>query len=209
MTTATPTKTTTPKIDLGFIDIEVNNHELLKLAYNSYLAGLREVSAQTKTRGLVRGGGAKPWRQKGTGRARTGSIRNPIWRGGGIVFGPSGNENYSINLSTKQKRHALKQALSLAKKEGIIKVVDKIDIKDGKTKSAIKFLKDQKADRTTLIVVEKKTPELMRSTANIKGIHIIKSSHLTTFHVLNAFHIIFDEKGLETLKHRLSNGDAK
>ena len=91
MTTATPTKTTTPKIDLGFIDIEVNNHELLKLAYNSYLAGLREVSAQTKTRGLVRGGGAKPWRQKGTGRARTGSIRNPIWRGGGIVFGPSGN----------------------------------------------------------------------------------------------------------------------
>ena len=85
-------KTTLPK---SVFAVEVRNHELLKLAYDAYLANNRLASATTKQRGEVRGGGKKPWRQKGTGRARFGSIRNPIWRGGGIVFGPRGNENYT------------------------------------------------------------------------------------------------------------------
>src|SRR4051812_13575832 len=94
--------------------VEVENHELLKLAYDAYLANSRLASATTKQRGEVRGGGKKPWAQKGTGRARFGSSRNPIWRGGGIVFGPRGNENYTKKLSTTSKRVALKQALTLA-----------------------------------------------------------------------------------------------
>ncbi len=91
-TTVKPTpKTTLPKSVFG---VKVENHELLKLAYESYLAAGRSVSAVTKRRGEVSGGGKKPWKQKGTGRARFGSSRNPIWRGGGIVFGPLGIENY-------------------------------------------------------------------------------------------------------------------
>jgi large subunit ribosomal protein L4 len=83
--------------------VEVNNHELVKKAYEAYLANGRENYAVTKTRGLVRGGGKKPWRQKGTGRARFGSSRNPIWRGGGVVFGPTGNENYTKTISVQPK----------------------------------------------------------------------------------------------------------
>ena len=112
-TTKTTVKTVLPK---DIFDVEVKSHDLLKLAYDSYLANSRKASATTKQRGEVRGGGKKPWKQKGTGRARFGSTRNPIWRGGGIVFGPRGNENYTKNLSTTSKRVALRQALSLANK---------------------------------------------------------------------------------------------
>src|SRR5690554_5322771 len=92
--TKSGTKATTPaKLDKSVFGVETNNHELLKLAYTAYLANGRDNLAVTKTRTQVNGGGRKPWRQKGTGRARTGSSRNPIWRGGGIVFGPTGEEN--------------------------------------------------------------------------------------------------------------------
>jgi len=105
--------------------VDVPNHELLRLAYDAFLANNRLASAHTKQRGEVSGGGKKPWAQKGTGRARFGSSRNPIWRGGGIVFGPRGNENYTKKISTASKRVAVKQALSLANKAGKI-VVDEI-----------------------------------------------------------------------------------
>jgi large subunit ribosomal protein L4 len=105
------TAKTLPKEVFG---VEVKNHELLKLAYDSYLANSRLVGATTKQRGEVRGGGKKPWQQKGTGRARFGSSRNPIWRGGGIVFGPRGNENYTKKISTSSKQLAIRQALTLA-----------------------------------------------------------------------------------------------
>ena len=88
-------KATTPaKLDKGVFAVMPENHELLKLAYSAYLANGRDNLAVTKTRGLVSGGGKKPWKQKGTGRARFGSSRNPIWRGGGIAFGQTGEENY-------------------------------------------------------------------------------------------------------------------
>ncbi|NCU39275.1 50S ribosomal protein L4, partial [Candidatus Saccharibacteria bacterium] len=111
MAESTTTKTTLPKDIFG---VEVPNHELLKLAYDSYLANSRGANATTLRRGEVRGGGKKPWKQKGTGRARFGSTRNPIWRGGGIVFGPLGNENYTKKLSKTAKRVAVRQALTLA-----------------------------------------------------------------------------------------------
>lgn len=207
MSTAATTKTTASKkattLPKEIFNVEVKNHELLKIAYNSYLAEMREIGARTKTRGLVSGGGKKPWRQKGTGRARTGSTRNPIWRGGGIVFGPTGNENYSLSLSTKQRRQALRQALSLANQEGIVKQVASIEFKEGKTKEATDFLKTHKAARTTLIVVAVKTPELIRATQNISQVRLISASHLTTYQVMNAFHIIIDSAGLEVLTERL------
>ena len=106
-----PAKAALPKEVFG---VDVPNHELLKLAYDAFLANSRQASATTKTRGEVRGGGKKPWKQKGTGRARFGSTRNPIWRHGGIVFGPRGNENYKLKLSKTSKRVAIRQALTLA-----------------------------------------------------------------------------------------------
>src|SRR5574343_1503104 len=99
----------TTKLPKDIFAVEVTNHELLKLAYDSYLANARLSSATTKQRGEVSGGGKKPWKQKGTGRARFGSSRNPIWRGGGIVFGPTGEENYAKGMNTKAKRTALRQ----------------------------------------------------------------------------------------------------
>jgi len=128
-----------------------------------------------------RGGGKKPWRQKGTGRARFGSTRNPIWRGGGIVFGPSGNENYTKKLSTTSKRVAVKQALSLANKAGKIVVRD---VKTtGKTAEVAKFLADNKFARKTLIVVDEKTPELLRATRNIQNVMLVRSTYLNVYHI--------------------------
>src|SRR5437763_6792278 len=113
--TKSGTKAATPaKLDKTVFAVDIKNHELLKQAYEAYLANGRENLAVTKTRGLVRGGGRKQWKQKGTGRARFGSSRNPIWRGGGIVFGPTGEENYSKQLNIKAKRQAIRQALSVA-----------------------------------------------------------------------------------------------
>ena len=100
-------------LDKQVFALEVENHELIKLAYDSYLANSRSSHAKTLKRGEVRGGGKKPWKQKGTGRARFGSTRNPIWRHGGIAGGRTGNENFEKKLSRESKKLAVRQALSL------------------------------------------------------------------------------------------------
>ena len=178
--------------------VDVKNHELLKLAYDAYLANVRQSSATTLTRGLVRGGGKKPWAQKGTGRARFGSSRNPIWRGGGIVFGPLGNENYSKKISTQSKRQATRQALTLANEANKVHV---LDIKTtGKTAEVVKFLADNKLDRKVLVVVEAKSPELLRATNNIQNVLLVGTKYLNVFHILNADHIVLSKDSIPTLK---------
>lgn len=179
-------------------NVEVTNHELLKLAYDSYLANNRGANATTLTRGEVSGGGKKPWKQKGTGRARFGSTRNPIWRHGGIVFGPRGNENYTKRISTKSKRVAIRQALSLA--NAAKKVVVK-DVKTtGKTAEVAKFLADNKFDRKTLIVVEEKTPEIIRATANLQNVLLVSAKYLNVYHILNADHVVLSTKSVPAIK---------
>ena len=186
--------------------VEVNNHELLKLAYDSYLANSRLASATTKQRGEVSGGGKKPWKQKGTGRARFGSSRNPIWRGGGIVFGPRGNENYTKSLSKTAKRVAVKQALTLASQANKISVNE---IKTtGKTAEAVKFLTDNKLERRVLIVVETKTPELMRATNNIQNVLVVSANYLSVYHVLNADQIVLSKNAIPVLEAWLGGGKA-
>ncbi|OYW85372.1 50S ribosomal protein L4 [Candidatus Saccharibacteria bacterium 32-49-10] len=178
--------------------VEVKNHELLKLAYDAYLANNRTSAARTKTRGEISGGGKKPWKQKGTGRARFGSSRNPIWRGGGIVFGPRGNENYSKKLSTQSKRQAVKQALTLAEQAGKISIQD---VKTtGKTVDVVKFLSDNKFERKTLIVVDEKTPEIIRSTNNLQNVLLVSTKYLSVYHILNADNIVLSPASLPTLK---------
>ena len=186
--------------------VEVPNHELLKLAYDSYLANARLASATTKQRGEVRGGGKKPWKQKGTGRARFGSSRNPIWRGGGVVFGPRGNENYKKRLSTTSKHVALRQALTLANEAG--KIVVK-DIKTtGKTSEVVKFLADNKLDRKVLIVVDEKTPEILRATNNIQNALLVRSTYLSVYHILNADKIVLSTSSVDTIKTWLAKEEA-
>ena len=167
--TKTGNKATTPaKLDKTIFGVEAN-HELIKQAYVAYLANGRDNLAVTKTRGLVRGGGKKPWKQKGTGRARFGSSRTPIWRGGGIVFGPTGLENYSKALSTSAKRQAIRQTLSLAANNDKLIIIEDIDAKLAKTSEFAKLLGKLKVNRNTLIVIENKTPELTRASKNLQG----------------------------------------
>lgn len=196
-------KTALPK---EIFAVEVTNHELLKLAYDAYLANSRTASATTKQRGEVRGGGIKPWKQKGTGRARFGSSRNPIWRGGGVVFGPRGNENYKKKISTLSKRVAIKQALTLADQA---KKVHLIDFKTtGKTSEAIKFLSDNKLERRVLLVVDEKTPELIRATNNVQSILLIRAQYLSVYHILNADAIVISAASIPVITKWLIREEA-
>lgn len=200
--TTSTKKTTLPK---EVFAVDVPSHDLLKLAYDSYLANNRLASATTKTRGEVSGGGKKPWKQKGTGRARFGSTRNPIWRTGGIVFGPRGNENYTKKLSKTSKRVAVKQALTLANQAKKV-VID--DIKTtGKTAEVAKFIADKKLDRKVLVVTEK-TPELIRATGNIQQIKLVSPTFLNVYDVLNADHIVISAKSVDAIKAWLTGGEA-
>jgi large subunit ribosomal protein L4 len=186
--------------------VEVPNHELLKLAYDAFLANNRLASATTKQRGEVRGGGKKPWKQKGTGRARFGSSRNPIWRGGGIVFGPRGNENYTKKISTTSKRVALRQALTLADQAGKIIVSD---VKTtGKTSEIVKFLADNKLDRKVLIVVDEKTPEIIRATSNLQQVLLTRAMYLSVYHILNADKIVLSTASVDVIKNWLVKEEA-
>lgn len=185
-------------------EVEVTNHELLKLAYNAYLANGRTNLAKTLKRGEVRGGGKKPWKQKGTGRARFGSSRNPIWRKGGVVFGPSGNENYSIKLPLKAKRLALRQALTLAKQAKLITVID--DVKaSGKTSELVKFLTGHKAEGNVVVAVDNITPELQRASRNIPGLIVSQANYLNVFNILNADVLILTKPALSLIEKWLGD----
>jgi len=198
MAETTKPATTKTVLPANIFAVEVPNHQLLKLAYDAYLANARLASATTKQRGEVRGGGKKPWAQKGTGRARFGSSRNPIWRGGGIVFGPRGNENYKIKISTTSKHVALRQALTLANEAKKIVVLDFKTT--GKTSEAVKFLEDNKLTRKVLLVVDEKTPELLRATNNIQNVLLIRANYLSVYHLLNADSIVLSTKAVDVIK---------
>ncbi len=196
--TASGAKATTPaKLDSAVFGVEITSHQLLRQAYDTYLANGRDNLAVVKTRGLVRGGGRKPWKQKGTGRARFGSSRNPIWRGGGIVFGPTGEENYTKKLPVAAKRQAIRQALSLANKDGKVVVVEKFAVKDGKTAELAKLLAKIDAKRTTMLVVTEKTPELVRAATNLGSVSVVSATYLSVYGVLNADHLVFTTDALK------------
>ena len=204
--TSAKTSVAASKLPKSVFAVDVPNHELLKLAYDSYLANARLASATTKQRGEVRGGGKKPWKQKGTGRARFGSTRNPIWRGGGIVFGPRGNENYTKKLSKTAKRVAVRQALTLANEAKKIVIED---IKTtGKTAEVAKYLADNKLDRKTLVVVDKKTPELLRATNNIQQVLVVSANYLSVYHILNADKIVMSPAALPVITEWLEEEKA-
>lgn len=195
--TKTGTKAQTPaRLDKKVFGEIVASHELLKQAYHAYLANGRRNLAVAKTRGEIRGGGRKPWRQKGTGRARFGSSRNPIWRGGGITFGPTGEENYSRQLASATKRKAIRQALSLAAQENLIMVVDTFITMEHKTRDMVKFLDKIGAKGNILAVVSEKNPAKEQAVRNIANLRIVGASYLNVYDILNADSIVISQKAL-------------
>lgn len=199
---AETTKTTLPKDIFG---VEVTNHQLLKVAYTMYLANARSAQAKTKKRGEVSGGGKKPWKQKGTGRARFGSTRVPIWRGGGVAFGPTGEQNYTMKLSVGAKRTALRQALSLANKADKLTVIDTFACPQGKTKETIKLLDANKVtkEQRVLLVVSVKDDLVRRATNNVNQVKAVQAMYLNVFDILNADRILISKKALDMVKEWL------
>ena len=185
-------------LNKNIFGLKVENHELVKLAYDAYLANSRSSHAKTLKRGEVRGGGKKPWRQKGTGRARFGSTRNPIWRHGGVAFGRTGNENFTKKISKQAKRQAVCQALSMKNADKAVVVLEKDMKLTGKTKEAVKALKDLKLDdKKVLVVVNEKTSEILRSTNNLPNVKLVRATYLNVFDIMNADAIVFSEAALK------------
>ena len=178
--------------------LNVENHELVKLAYDAYLANSRSSHAKTLKRGEVRGGGKKPWRQKGTGRARFGSTRNPIWRHGGVAFGRTGNENFTKKIAKSSKLLAVRQALSMKNADKAVLILP-ADVKlTGKTKDAVKVLKDLKLEgKNVLAVAAEKTPEVLRSTNNLPNVKLVRATYLNVLDIMNADAIVFSEAALK------------
>jgi large subunit ribosomal protein L4 len=186
-------------LDKNVFAVEVKSHGLLKSAYHTYLDNGRGNLAKTKTRGEVVGSTKKPWKQKGTGRARFGSRYNPIWRGGGITFGPTGEENYSKKLNKKAKRVAVCQALTLAVKSGSLAVIDDFLVSDGKTKSAEKLLSKLGVKRQTLVVSVNPDEKTSRSLKNIPNVKLVNANYLNAYDVLNADFIVVSKTALDEI----------
>lgn len=173
------------------------NQELMRLAFIRQQANKRQANAHTKKRGEVRGGGRKPWRQKGTGRARVGSSRNPVWRGGGIVFGPSNERNYTKDMNKKERRAALFSALSQKAADKQVFALDAVKLDEPKTKAMVDMLAKLPESRSLLIVLSEKNPFLEKSVNNLPNVKTILVSYLNIRDVLQYEKIMFMEESLK------------
>ena len=174
---------------------------LLYEAVVSFRANQRQGTASTKTRAEVKGGGRKPWRQKGTGRARAGSIRSPIWRKGGVTFGPK-PRSYYYSLPKKAKRNALKSVLSMKLAEKQLLILKTLELKEPKTKDGAKLLETLKLD-SALIVDDHQNKNLFLSLRNIPKIKAVDTNSVNVYDVLNHKWLVFTQKAFESLMEKL------
>ena len=165
------------------------NEAIVHSVLVNYLANQRQGTQSTKTRAEVRGGGKKPWRQKGTGRARQGSIRAPQWIKGGIALGPK-PRSYSYTVNKKERRLALKSILSSKVTENELTVVDKLEVKEIKTKTMVKALADLKVEGKTLIVLPENNQNVFMSARNIEGVKTIALNNINVFDLLKYTNLI-------------------
>lgn len=177
------------KLDAEVFGIEPNL-DVLHQVVNAQRAAARAGTAATKTRSQVRGGGRKPWRQKGLGRARHGSIRSPIWVGGGVAHGPKPRD-YAERTPKKMKRLALRSALSARVSESAVKVVDDIDWAKPKTKQALSLLKAMEANGKILFVIGQMDSVAAKSFRNLADVRLVEPGHLTPYDVLWSDQVIF------------------
>jgi large subunit ribosomal protein L4 len=165
------------------------------------LANRRAGTAATKSKGFVRGGGKKPWRQKGTGRARAGSIRSPIWVGGGTIFGPQPRD-YSYRMPRSARRKALLSALSLKHRDGKLIVVDKLEPEQAKTKIMAQALADLNV-QSALIVIPASDEKVERSARNLHKVKVLRVEGLNVYDLLRYEHLILTEGALRLIEERL------
>jgi len=173
-------------------------YDALTLARNN----ARQGTADTKTRSEVSGGGRKPWRQKGTGRARQGSTRSPHWPGGGVVFGPH-PRSYAKKMNRKERRLALKSALSYKTIESNLIIVDNFKLEDGKTKTAKAILNSLGITNTVLIVVDELDENMVLATRNLRNVILLEASEINTYDVIAADKMIITEKAVKMLEEAL------
>ncbi len=179
--------------------VEVNEG-LLHAAVVNYLANQRQGTHATKTRGMVKGGGKKPWRQKHTGRARHGSIRSPLWRGGGVVFGPQPRD-YSYKMPKKQKRLALKAALSAKLQDGELIVVESLNIDEPRTKKMVEVLKGLGINgHSVLVVTRDKDENVILSARNIPGVTVMRAQDINTYEVLVHDRVVLTKEALQRIQ---------
>jgi large subunit ribosomal protein L4 len=169
----------------------------------AYRAGLRAGTACTKTRAEVRGGNSKPYRQKGTGRARAGRASSPIWRGGGIIFGPK-PRSYAKHVNKKVRKLALKRAFSERVEESAVTILDELVLKDHKTKSFVEILNNLSIDGKILIVVQDYDENTLRATGNIEKLLLIKAASLNVYQLLHYKHVIFTSGAIEEFVTKIS-----
>jgi large subunit ribosomal protein L4 len=176
-------------------------HEVVK----AYQGNLRRGTSMTKTRGLVSGGGRKPWKQKGTGNARAGSIRSPLWRKGGIIFGPQ-PRSYRVDVDASKRVLALQTALFELAKASAVSVIDSIKIKDAKTKSAAKVLSKAGKSGKTLLVLDQRDAALERAIRNLPGMRIVDVRELNALSLLASKSVVFTTSALDALSSRFPKG---
>ena len=176
-------------------------------AVTAYLAAQRSVTACTKTVGEVRGSNKKPWKQKGTGRARAGSVRSPLWSGGGVVFGPKPRD-FSKKINKKTRDLALRKALSERLKAGDILILDDIKLTAPKTKEMVALLAALKLDGTTLIVQPDINKNLLLASRNIPDLTVTTSDNLNTYDVLRPDKLVFTKTSFEKIEARLAKEKA-
>lgn len=169
--------------------------ELVKQAIDAYFAVKRSNLAHTKDRSEVRGGGKKPWRQKGTGRARHGSTRSPIWIGGGITFGPRKEQNFSVRLNKKMKRKALSMVLSDRANDNLVLVLESFENKEAKTKKVAEFLKKINID-SALVITETAEVSMQRAIKNLPKVKVVPTNSVNVYDALRYKNIIFMKTAL-------------
>lgn len=191
-------KTKTIDLKEEIFGIEPNENVVHSVLLN-YLANQRQGTQSTKTRSEVRGGGKKPWKQKGTGRARQGSIRAPHWVGGGVALGPK-PRSYNYKLNKKEKQLAIKSVLSSKVLEKELTVVDKISLKEIKTKEMVRILNNLKVEGKTLILLAEKDELVQKSARNIEGVRILQVGTINVYDLLKYKNLVLTESTVKKLE---------
>ncbi len=183
------------------------NADLVHQAVRIALANQRQVLASTKDRSEVSGGGRKPWRQKGTGRARHGSIRSPLWKGGGITFGPTKERNFKLKINKKMARKAFLTALSTKAKDNELLVLDDLKLSAPKTKEMAKIMKNFPQVKNGLLALAKKSEDLKRTGRNLPNLNITNIDNLNILDILKYKYLIFTKDGIEHLSKKYGTAE--
>lgn len=192
----------TIKVSASVFGVKDANPQVIKDAVTVYQSNLRQATAKTKKRHEVHGTNKKPWRQKGTGRARAGDCKSPIWVGGGTVFGPDGNQNYKLSQNKRAHNLALRAVLSEKANNGLV-VVDSLELEKASSKEFSLALKSMKVEGKTLVVVDGENDKLILSARNIANVGLTEVDNIAVYDVLNFKNIVVSKDGIKKIEEAL------